>query len=106
MDRLPEKLQRLLEPCPITGCWLFTGKRESRNGYGRVYWLGEELQLHRVVYTLLVGDIPPFLILDHKCPYGPIRACSNPDHLEPVTDRENTYRGKAVLFKPIRKLIV
>jgi len=45
---------------------------------------------HRFAYEALVGPIPEGLKLDHLCRN---RACVNPDHTEPVTDRVNTLRG-------------
>jgi hypothetical protein len=45
---------------------------------------------HRVVYEILVGPIPSGLQLDHICS---VPWCVNPDHLEPVTAKENTRRG-------------
>lgn len=82
-------------PEPNTGCWLYVGIWDSANGYGKISWNGRHMMLHRVVYELIVGPIPDGRVLDHKCR---VRACCNPDHLEPVTVRENTLRGAAVLF--------
>ena len=70
-------------------CWLWTGAK-STGGYGRIYWSGKLLQAHRVVYELERGPIPDGLELDHLCR---VRSCVNPDHLEPVTSRENLLRG-------------
>ncbi len=81
----------------FTPCWCWTG-RKNRNGYARAWWDGREPVLHRVAYELLVGPIPAGLILDHECRQ---RDCINPEHMEPVTHRENTRRGEAVLFAPI-----
>jgi hypothetical protein len=71
-------------------CWLWTGTK-SDTGYGNIYIDGSKQLAHRVAYELLVGPIPEGLDLDHLCR---IRACVNPDHLEPVTRRENCLRGR------------
>jgi hypothetical protein len=48
---------------------------------------------------LLRGPIPEGKVLDHKKSSGcRHRDCGNPDHLEPVTVKENTYRGEAKLY--------
>jgi hypothetical protein len=70
-------------------CWLWTGYVES-NGYGRVPFDGRSRWAHRVVYQLLVGEIPQGLELDHLC-RNP--RCVNPSHLEPVTHAENMRRS-------------
>ena len=76
----------LYEPEPNSGCWLWTGVTDSW-GYGRA---GRAGMAHRVFYERIVGAIPKGLTLDHKCR---VRCCVNPDHLEPVTLRENLRRG-------------
>jgi len=70
-------------------CWLFTASLSPR-GYGRFAINGRPRFAHRIAYELLIGPIPHGLILDHLCR---IRACVNPAHLEPVTNRENLLRG-------------
>ena len=45
---------------------------------------------HRVVYEHFHGPIPVGLQLDHLCR---VHNCVNPDHLEPVTSKENLHRG-------------
>ncbi len=68
-----------------TGCWEWLGRRNS-SGYGMLGRRGA----HRLVYTLLKGDIPDGLQLDHLCRN---RGCVNPDHLDPVTQKVNILRG-------------
>lgn len=78
---------------PFLGpCWIWTGCRHA-SGYGMLNVGGRKGRLvraHRYSYELLVGPIPDGLQLDHLCR---VPACVNPDHLEPVTNRENTMRG-------------
>jgi hypothetical protein len=74
---------------PVTGCWVYTGYI-SPNGYGQVVRRPRKYQAHRYTYEQVVGPIPEGLDLDHLCRN---RACCNPDHLEPVTRRENCLRG-------------
>lgn len=72
-------------------CWLWTGAIQS-GGYGELAGAGHRpLLAHRVSYELLVGEIPPGLQVDHLCR---VRACVNPEHLEPVTCKENIRRGR------------
>jgi hypothetical protein len=40
----------------------------------------------------LVGPILDGLVIDHLCS---VRRCCNPDHLEAVTNAENTRRGES-----------
>lgn len=72
------------------GCWEWTG-RVSVDGYSRISYEGREDQGHRVVLKLL-GISVAGLEVDHLCRN---RGCVNPDHLEPVTKRENIMRSDA-----------
>jgi hypothetical protein len=70
------------------GCWEWSGA-DSGTGYGIVGWDGQKYRVHRLAYELTKGPIPDGLVIDHLCRN---RRCCNPDHLEAVTQRENTRR--------------
>jgi hypothetical protein len=48
----------------------------------------------------LVGDLPDELTIDHLCR---VRACCNPDHLEPVSVAVNILRGEGPAALNARK---
>ena len=70
-------------------CWEWTGYRD-RDGYGTVSYRDTKWLVHRIVWEALVGPIPDGLEVDHLCRN---RSCCNPDHLEPVSCKENIRRG-------------
>jgi hypothetical protein len=59
-------------------------------GYGAISDGTKRTRAHRWLYERWVGPIPEGLVIDHLCRNT---ACVNPSHLEPVTVRDNTYRG-------------
>ncbi len=74
-------------------CWNWNLSID-KGGYGHIKirsidFVGRKLA-HRVSYEVFVSDIPEGLQIDHLCRN---RGCVNPDHLEPVTGRENKHRG-------------
>src|SRR6185369_13442505 len=70
-------------------CWIWRGTDDGK-GYGVMHLGRTTTTAHRFAYTLLVGPIPPGLQIDHLCRN---RACVNPDHMEPVTQRVNSLRS-------------
>lgn len=70
-------------------CWEWTGAKMHK-GYGTISINGRTCRAHRIAYESLVGPIPPGLVLDHLCR---VHHCVNPDHLQPVTHRVNTFRS-------------
>lgn len=84
-------------------CWVWTAS-VSIGGYGK-YSISSGGKTtypyaHRHSYSILVGDVPAGMDLDHVCRN---RRCVNPDHLEPVTHRENLLRGGTLAGVNARK---
>lgn len=69
-------------------CWIWTGNKAS--GYGIILVDGVRRVAHRWGWEQMHGPVPDGLQLDHLCRN---RACVRPDHLEPVTCKENLLRG-------------
>lgn len=96
LDKTRPLADRLFEKVAAgpNGCILFTGHLNN-NGYGTTSPggnRGKSIYAHRAAYELLVGPIPPGLVLDHLCRTP---RCINPYHLEPVTQVENMRRAAA-----------
>ncbi len=102
MTRCPLPIEiRLLESIELneSSCWLFTPAKD-RHGYGRIRYRNKECVAHRVSYEAFVGPIPIGFELDHLCR---VRHCINPEHLEPVTGRDNVLRGDGLAAANARK---
>lgn len=65
-------------------CWNWTGAK--RDGYGLVKREGAMVQAHRACYEMANMTIPDGAMLDHRCRN---RACVRPDHLRPVSNKQN-----------------
>lgn len=74
-------------------CWLWRGAKTSR-GYGNFMLRkkpGRWVKAHRFSYAFVHRGRIPKLPLDHICCRS---LCVRPEHLEPVTQRENIRRGR------------
>lgn len=81
------------------GCWEWFGG-DTGCGYRHISIKEKSQKAHRWVYEALVGNVPTGLFLDHLCRN---RACVNPAHLEPVTQRINVLRGDGLTSQNARK---
>lgn len=80
--------KRLLERRAITraGCWELMGS-VTKDGYGRIYYNGQNLHAHRVSAMLYLGlDLDSSLQVNHKCE---TKRCFNPEHLYIGTQSDN-----------------
>lgn len=84
---------------PYSGCWLW--ERAGYN-YGKIHYKGRSRQAHRVSYEAFIGEIPDGLQIDHLCKTP---SCVNPNHLEPVTPRENGRRSNNIGTQNLNKTI-
>lgn len=80
-----------------TGCHVWQ-RSCYHNGYAQFAPAGVGTVGHRFAYERKYGQVPAGLQLDHylypeRC-YGPV--CVNPDHVRPVTARENTMRSDGI----------
>jgi hypothetical protein len=79
-------------------CWEWSGAL-NKQGYGS-FWAGAARGAHRIAYELMRGAVPEGAHLDHLCRN---RACVNPWHLEPVSQRVNVLRGVGATATNARK---
>jgi hypothetical protein len=101
-----ERFWERIEKDQSTGCWNFRARYYSR-GYAQFSVSGNgsdgsqvRVYAHRYSWELHRGPIPAGLSLDHRCRNT---ICCNPDHLEPVSLKENVLRSNGVFALNARK---
>lgn len=87
-----ERFWDKVSPEPNSGCWLWVGARDM-DGYGIFFENAKSCRAHRWSYEHFVGTIPGGLQIDHKCR---VCSCVNPEHLRPVTNRQNSLLGVGI----------
>lgn len=60
-----------------TPCWVWTGRRDVRGGYGVMRVDGHDRKAHRLVHRLAGREVPQDLCVCHHCDN---RLCVRPDH--------------------------
>lgn len=79
-------VKRLDFPAGPTGCWLWKGSIDDRDGYGYIWLSGERYSVHRLIYQRLKEDYDSDLEVGHLCGNP---SCINPNHLKMQTQGEN-----------------
>lgn len=86
----------------LDDCWLYAGYKNTI-GYGQIFYTvngkTKYEYAHRVSYETFIAPIPEGLAIDHLCS---VRHCINPLHLEAVSLRTNTLRGRGVLVNKLK----
>jgi hypothetical protein len=68
-----------------TNCWEWLGLK-SKDGYGKVSQNSRTYSVHRLVYSLINGEIPKEVFVCHRCDNP---SCCNPEHLFLGNHQEN-----------------
>jgi hypothetical protein len=76
-------------------CWPWIGALRA-DGYGVIRSRSLMYKAHRVAYMLANGAVPRGRVVDHTCG---CKACCNPEHLQAVTQSENSRRYRVVTYR-------
>lgn len=85
---------------PSTPCVVPSADEVRANGNGYFRLRGTNKYAHRAAYEAEYGPIPEGLVIDHLCRNA---ACTNPEHLEPVTAEVNALRADSPVARNARK---
>lgn len=97
--RLPVRFWAKVYPEPNTGCWLW-GASTSDTGYGSFALVGVGHNTHRLAFETLKAPVPDGCVIDHiVCD---TKACVNPDHMTPTTNRANVIRSPFMVAQMAR----
>lgn len=92
--KIVEPIVRFKAKIEVTdnGCWKWLGYINP-SGYGYFSVRHKLIYAHRWSYEYFVGEIPEGYQIDHLCLN---KHCVNPEHLEAVTQSENTIRAHQI----------
>jgi len=87
-ERIAPVEQRLQDQSILVDGHLLWGGTLDGDGYGRLHVEGKTPPVHRTVWEIVYGPIPPGIQVNHLCDTPP---CIEPEHLYLGTQSDNMY---------------